>query len=523
MPSLALPFLKSYLEQKSHLVVQHDLNYRFYEMVNFEVTDTVRSFIQKETILNYLNRGVFPTEYKMLFEKLTKDFEIDTYDVVGISTGSSFSLFEIHFSLALGKYIKDKYGKKIIFGGANMQYIYLFKKEYDELFEAILDNFKYIIIGPGETPLEQLLNNIDDPSFDEIYTQIPGAVYRRNGEIEGNQEARMILTRPDFRGLNMDDYKVRLNKNVKNEVDIYYRWPYWLGALRSIKNGKKLPEEQIERKLIIPYIFNIYCPGRCIFCEQSDELKKFPASNAVDTVISDIKHLMEEYNSAHFVFLNNAINVNKRFVTEFCNRLIQEDIKITWSDCARVFGLDKQTLELMSKAGCRKLIFGMETGSSKLLKYINKNLDLDQLRQVLKWCNELNILAEVETIVGFPYEDSDEFQLTYDFIIENSRYLNFFYLNRFFVVPTSLLGKYPEKYGIELCGSMTYDKLIQRNLRQMKAPLKNEADEVGTTLFNVLKFEEINGRKYPEISKTTAMNYLKLKRLQISMPVMKEI
>ena len=70
---------------------------------------------------------------------------------------------------------------------------------------------------------------------------------------------------------------------------------------------------------------------------------------------------------------------------------------------------------MLYESGCRKLVFGFETGSNKLLNLFDKKLDLEHAVNVMRWCKEAGIWADIEVIVGLPYELEEDFQDTVRF------------------------------------------------------------------------------------------------------------
>lgn len=127
-------------------------------------------------------------------------------------------------------------------------------------------------------------------------------------------------------------------------------------------------------------------------------------------------------------------------------------------------GLTLEKLQALYECGCRKLVFGFESGSEKILNLIDKRLNLDELLNVLKWCKEVGIWADVEVIIGLPYEGEEEFLSTYHFLDEYRDLINNFWLNEFFVVPNSLIGKYPDRYGVKLLKDRTtYSDIMKHN------------------------------------------------------------
>ncbi|MBU1887860.1 MAG: radical SAM protein, partial [Candidatus Omnitrophica bacterium] len=199
--------------------------------------------------------------------------------------------------------------------------------------------------------------------------------------------------------------------------------------------------------LLLPYRFTRGCPFECIFCISSTQ--KLSHALFPKEIVLHLKSLQEEYNPTGFFFLNDTINISKKYINELCDEIIASKLKILWSDCARIDNLERDALFKMRAAGCIRLIFGMETASPRLLKYIDKKIDLRKLEDVLRWADEAGIWAGVEVIGGFPHEKQEDIDATISFLNANEKYINRIYLNHFDLRRNSVLYNSPQKYGLE--------------------------------------------------------------------------
>jgi len=522
IPPLSLGILQGYLSSKNFRVTIKDLNPNFAKINNKNTFGKWSLLFDKNFVFDNL-KGKTSRELQELIGSLIANLDFSDIDAIGISTGSGISLWESHFSFLLGKVIKEKYNKPIVFGGLNVSYLFLFKEIFKEFWQLILENFKYVFLGPGEKPFEQLLKIFQKGDSENEYYNIDGAIYYKNGELVSNGYGIPSFVCPDFSGLELKAYSTIINLENKKLNEIHYiKWAYPYNILAHRINKSKSALYKNKEVVFLPYFFNHYCPYNCAFCEQSDLKKRNFCSKSADLVIRDLQHLSKEYDTNYFHFVDNTFNYTPSFVREFCAGIINNRIEIYWSDCARCNNLTEELLELMYKAGCRRLVFGFETGSPKLLRNINKKLDIDQLKNVLTLCNKIGIWAELEVIVGFPYEFEEDFQHTYNFIKENKNLINYFHLNKYYVVPTSLMGTYPEKYGMELIRIQNYEDLLVRNKQLFENGYNSKEDDRGDFNFHIFSYNEKNGRVFTEILKDTKEKYIKMYDLQQSFTSVKE-
>lgn len=246
-----------------------------------------------------------------------------------------------------------------------------------------------------------------------------------------------IFLKPDFTNLPLDLY--RYNTNTLISEFIHPILPG--GRIESIKSACK-----VRGIYLLPYLFIDGCSNKCIFCEFSGrhgvKVKKY------DDIIQDIESLSAEYRTKNFIFLNCNINPTKKIAIEFADRIIKSNVNIRFTDCANFNNLDEEVLTKLKEAGAVRLVFGFESASLKALKYINKVTKLSHALNMLKICYKLGIWAEIDLLIGLPFENSEDIILTLNFIRENYKYIRGVNLNRFILKRASLLYKFSKQYKI---------------------------------------------------------------------------
>ena len=73
----------------------------------------------------------------------------------------------------------------------------------------------------------------------------------------------------------------------------------------------------------------------------------------------------------------------------------------------RYDNLDKEVLQLMKRANCSFLYFGLESGSDQILKEIDKKTTVEQIIKVSDIVADSGIFSNV-VIMGLPYETMEE-------------------------------------------------------------------------------------------------------------------
>lgn len=160
------------------------------------------------------------------------------------------------------------------------------------------------------------------------------------------------------------------------------------------------------------------CPYNCTFCHNSYRNIKY-RFNSAERVVSEIEYLIKTYQIESIFFIEDNFFVNKERVQRLCNLLIKKGINLPWGANARADNLDKETLILAKKAGCKQVTFGWESGSQKMLDIYNKGITVKQNAESIRLCNELDIQADGTFMIGGPGETLEDMKLTAKFIVEN--------------------------------------------------------------------------------------------------------
>ena len=100
--------------------------------------------------------------------------------------------------------------------------------------------------------------------------------------------------------------------------------------------------------------------------------------------------------------------VNKTRVEEISKRIIKKNINIRWhADCRidYVSDYDEEFMSLLKKSGCHTLTLGVESGSNKILKSINKGITREQIIEVKEKLTRHKIYQNYHIMMGLPEEE----------------------------------------------------------------------------------------------------------------------
>lgn len=189
------------------------------------------------------------------------------------------------------------------------------------------------------------------------------------------------------------------------------------------------------------------CPFKCIFC-LPDLLGSGTRYRSADKVIEEIEYLIDEFGIRDIAFWDDIFTLNKERVFDLCQKIIEKRLGFIWSAQARADCVTPEMLELMARAGCWKLFYGVESLVQKNLDTLKKGETVKQIFDAVKWTKQAGIEAEGSFIFGIPGETFKDGLET----IELANKLNLDYAKFYALCPYGRLRQEIEKYGA-LCTS----------------------------------------------------------------------
>lgn len=160
------------------------------------------------------------------------------------------------------------------------------------------------------------------------------------------------------------------------------------------------------------------CPFKCQFCSVGSVWGKKYTYFSAERIVDEIEMLIDNYGARGIYFREDNFTLNKERLEKFCSLIIERGINISWVCESRVSNLDRDTIALMAGAGLKGFYFGVESGSQRMLDLMEKGITVEQIRNVFRWCRELNVKTAASLIVGVPGETGKDLAQTQKLIDE---------------------------------------------------------------------------------------------------------
>ena len=332
------------------------------------------------------------------------DCLIADFSLVGISVCFPSQLLP---ALLLANVIRNSTGKqRVVFGGP---YVSLHVERLMAL--GWLGDVDYVIRGPGQTVLPQLVLDVA-----ALSTRPPHPVI-----LETKTSPPINRITPDFSDLE--------------------------------------PTERGWPKPVLPYLASIGCSwGHCTFC-RGPQLDPFipPCPESLAAALSSFT---ERYDIKGLCFNDEALDLSVA-ATAFLSRA--RDNQIGWVAEARLDHINREIDPgLLRASGCQYLLFGLESGSQRLLKAMKKGVTIRTAEEIVSRYGSAGILVHLFLMVGFPSETKDDINLTLQFLERNERWIASASVSCFRPWPGTAIWQQPNRYGIVFGKASIRDQLENR-------------------------------------------------------------
>ncbi len=267
----------------------------------------------------------------------------------------------------------------------------------------------FVLIGEPDLTIRDLLDNLDhkvhlrdahmqrmfaehDPAYTPALTEngpvdmsgIKGIAWRRGEEVVVN------ATRPFIKDL--DDLPIPMHHLLPLQK---YRMPLIKGAFTFMVTSRG-------------------CTAGCTYCIKHVSYQYSVRLRSPEKILEEM-WVLKKLGVSHIHMYADLFTVSRDQVMKMCQLMIEQKIGLTWTSNSRVDYVDEEMLQLMGKAGCKLISWGIESGSEQVLKHARKGAYPDKAEKALRWAKQAGIMNWGYFIIGLPTETEETIQQTIKF------------------------------------------------------------------------------------------------------------
>ena len=292
-------------------------------------------------------------------------------DIVGI-TAMTMTLVDVIKTSRIVKEINSTI--RVVLGGPHVN---LFP--YETIKTESVD---YLVLGEGEEVFRDLVEAMGSNAEME---KIQGIVFKKNGQSINTG------TRPYIK--NLDTLPFPARRLV----------PY-----------EKYSSLLFKGEIVTTVFTSRGCPFRCSFCDRP-HLGKVFRSRSAQNVVDELEACIQ-MGIRQFLFYDDTFTVNKQRVIDICNEIINRRLYISWDIRTRVDTIDEEIILHLKKAGCQGVHYGVEAGTEKILKVLNKGITISQTKEVFDLTRKYKIPILAYFMIGNPTETLEDINATFEVI-----------------------------------------------------------------------------------------------------------
>lgn len=239
--------------------------------------------------------------------------------------------------------------------------------------------------------IEKLIADHDPdyrPSIDEsgkvVLSGIKGLVWRKGEEIVIN------ATRPFIKDL--DDLPIPMHELLPYKK---YRMPLIKGPFTFIVTSRG-------------------CTAGCIYCIKHVNYQFTVRLRSPEKILEEL-WVLKKLGINNVNMYADLFTASRDQVMGLCKVMIESGINMKWTCNSRVDYVDEEMLQMMAKAGCWFMTWGLESGNEQVLRHARKGVYLDQAKRALTWAKKAGIKNWGYFIIGLPTETEETIRQTIDF------------------------------------------------------------------------------------------------------------
>lgn len=159
------------------------------------------------------------------------------------------------------------------------------------------------------------------------------------------------------------------------------------------------------------------CPYKCNFCSSAKAWGNRYRMRTPENIVGEIKLIKDLYQISAIIFFDDTLTINKSRTLALCEEIGKDKLGIRWQTHSRVDVMDEEMMAKMKEAGCVGIMFGVESGSQRIIdEVIKKKITVAQAKEVSHLSNRLNMINNFSYIISHPQETEEDVEKTMDMV-----------------------------------------------------------------------------------------------------------
>ncbi len=244
-------------------------------------------------------------------------------------------------------------------------------------------NIDYLIFGEGEEVFRDFIRALENGAHN--WGSMTGLWYKEDGHVVNGGERKLIA-----------------------DLDAL---PY---PARHLFELDQYPLYTASGEQMLTVLSSRGCPYNCSFCFKGIVGRTY-RQRSPENIADELEHIVQRYGVRNFYFIDDLFTIDVRRLDKILDHFIDRNMDIRWRCLARVDRVTPELLQKMHKAGCEQIHYGIESGNEEVLKRTAKHINLNQVRDAVRWTEEAGIRSKGYFILGLPGDNEQTMNETIEF------------------------------------------------------------------------------------------------------------
>ena len=156
------------------------------------------------------------------------------------------------------------------------------------------------------------------------------------------------------------------------------------------------------------------CTFRCSFCWDPVMHKRTWRAMKPETVLDHLQQIIRDYGIRGFLFTDDHFFIDMKRAYAILEGIVRANLNVTISKLQiradTICRMSKDFLDLLVRAGVKRLTVGIESGSQRVLDLIHKDVTVDEVIEANRKLAPYPIVPLYLFMMGMPTETPDEFR-----------------------------------------------------------------------------------------------------------------
>lgn len=254
----------------------------------------------------------------------------------------------------------------------------------------------YIVIGEGEEGMAELCSLSNESLKAREADTIAGIAFSKADKVTITKEREKIK--------DLDDLPSPNRKAIKLEL--------YLETWKKHHGNSTISVSTMRG-----------CPYTCKWCSRGVYGLSY-RRRSPEKVVAELIEIKRNYNPDSLWFVDDVFTISHKWLTGFRDELKAKNIRIPYECITRADRMNEEVIEMLKETGCFRVWIGAESGSQKVIDLMDRRVDVNQVREMIRLTKSHGIEAGTFIMLGYPGETEADIKETIHHLKESDP--NFF-------------------------------------------------------------------------------------------------